>query len=480
MKALREHKGLWWLVLVWMTGFAVLRVIQHLTLNTNGQDLSLFDYAIANTADGRFMQTIFRNPHLFGHHFSPILLLLVPLYWIHNGPMTLLLFQVAAVGASAVPFYFIAQWKFNDARVALLLTVSYLLYRKLTMGLMYDFHMEMMEPLFIFSAFWFAVQKRWGWYFAFLVLAMACKEDVALYLVPLGLFLVWRFQEKRVGWGTVGVCAVWFGVAAGWAVPHYHSAGLPHYFEEVFYGNLGSGLGEVVVSLVTHPARVLGEVLDPLSLRGLFNTFGAVLFLPLFAPASCLLTAVPLFVNLVSSSPLQKSLAIYYATPVIPFLFISMVYGLHNLHVKFLKGHKRRLVQVCVALLVVSVANSALWNYLSPAKLKITRHHTLARQMAKSIPPEVSLSAQGSLIPHIQRRAAIKQFPEQWRQAQYVALDTRGNTFPLGEQEYQIELSHLKSHERYDLVYEEDGVLLFQRKQKAGINDTAPGPSQDP
>ncbi|TDJ53704.1 MAG: DUF2079 domain-containing protein, partial [Nitrospina sp.] len=174
------------------------------------------------------------------------------------------------------------------------------------------------------------------------------------------------------------------------------------------------------------------------------------------------------------------SLAIYYATPVIPFLFISMVYGLHNLHVKFLKGHKRRLVQVCVALLVVSVANSALWNYLSPAKLKITRHHTLARQMAKSIPPEVSLSAQGSLIPHIQRRAAIKQFPEQWRQAQYVALDTRGNTFPLGEQEYQIELSHLKSHERYDLVYEEDGVLLFQRKQKAGINDTAPGPSQDP
>ncbi len=234
VKALRKHKGLWCLVLVWMTGFAVLRVIQHLTLNTNGQDLSLFDYAIANTVDGRFMQTIFGNPHLFGHHFSPILLLLVPLYWIHNGPMTLLLFQVAAVGASAVPFYFIVQWKFNDTRVALLLTVSYLLYRKLTMGLMYDFHMEMMEPLFIFSAFWFAVQKRWGWYFAFLVLAMACKEDVALYLVPLGLFLVWRFQEKRAGWGTVGVCVAWFGVAAGWAVPHYHSAGLPHYFEEVF------------------------------------------------------------------------------------------------------------------------------------------------------------------------------------------------------------------------------------------------------
>ena len=159
---LRKH-GLWILVAVWMAGFVVLRIIQHLTLNTNGQDLSLFDYAIANTVDGRLMQTIFRNPHLFGHHFSPILLLLVPLYWVHDGPMTLLLFQVAVVGCSAIPFYFIALWKLNDGRAALLLTAVYLLYRRLTIGLMYDFHMEMMEPLFIFSAFFFAVQKRWRW-----------------------------------------------------------------------------------------------------------------------------------------------------------------------------------------------------------------------------------------------------------------------------------------------------------------------------
>ena len=259
MKAFLQKNGLWVLIAGWIAGFAVLRVIQHLTLNTNALDLSLYDYGIANTLNGAFMQTFYGNPHLFGNHFSPILLLLVPFYWVHNGPMTLLLFQVAIVGCSAVPFYFIAKWKFDDSRVALLLTASYLLYRKLTMGLMYDFHIEMMEPLLIFSAFFFAVQKRWHWYFIFIILAMACKEDVSLYLVPLGLFLVFRLQLKRAGWATVGLSAIWFAAAAGWLVPYYSASGQSFYFQGGVYAKLGSGLGEAALAIFTQPGGVLEE-----------------------------------------------------------------------------------------------------------------------------------------------------------------------------------------------------------------------------
>lgn len=480
MKSFLHKNALWVLTGVAVILFAYLRVIQHWTLNTNALDLSLYDYGIANTLNGDFMRTFQGHRHLFGYHFSLILLLPVPLYWLHDGPMTLLLLQAVMVGCSAIPFYFIAKWKFDDSRAALLLTAGYLLYRKLTMGLMYDFHMEMMEPLFIFSAFYFAVQKRWPWYFVFIFLAMACKEDVALYLIPLGLFLVFRLQLKRAGWATVGLGVIWFVTVAGWLVPYFSASSQPFYFQEGFYSKLGSGLGEVALAVFTHPGVVLEELFHPLSLRAVFNTFGAVLFLPLFDPASCLLTVAPLFVNLVSENTMQKSLSIYYSAPVIPFLFISMVYGLHRVHTKWLKGDPRRLVQVCVALLVVSIANSALWNYLSPPKLKITRHHELAQEMARSIPPEVSVSAQGSLIPHIVRRKAIYMFPVHRNQAEYVALDTKGNFFPLSEQEYEIELSHLKLQERYDVIYQEDGVLLFQLKKDGEIKGLAPKKIPEP
>ena len=52
------------------------------------------------------------------------------------------------------------------------------------------------------------LRDRWRWALTLLVLTLMVKEDAALVVVPLGIFLAWRFKRSREG---LGIAA--FGVA---------------------------------------------------------------------------------------------------------------------------------------------------------------------------------------------------------------------------------------------------------------------------
>ena len=69
-------------------------------------------------------------------------------------------------------------------------------------------------------AYWAARQERWGWFTVAAVLALSCKEDVALTMVVLGLLVGFRLQEKT-GRVVLGMAVA----AAGVLVPIQAGAG---------------------------------------------------------------------------------------------------------------------------------------------------------------------------------------------------------------------------------------------------------------
>jgi uncharacterized membrane protein len=76
------------LALLFVAGFATLfgtmAILRHNAFHSSGYDLGIFDQVIWNSAHGRLFENSIMadSPSFLGHHFSPLLLVLVPLYWV--------------------------------------------------------------------------------------------------------------------------------------------------------------------------------------------------------------------------------------------------------------------------------------------------------------------------------------------------------------------------------------------------------------
>jgi uncharacterized membrane protein len=91
-----------------------LSLVRHWTFHSTASDLAVFDQVLWNTIHGRFMESTLSLarcvPHsFFGDHFSPALLLILPLYFVFPHPETLLVVQTVALALGVWPIYLLAR-----------------------------------------------------------------------------------------------------------------------------------------------------------------------------------------------------------------------------------------------------------------------------------------------------------------------------------------------------------------------------------
>src|SRR5205085_1338905 len=105
------------------------------------EDLAIYDQIVWNTAHGRvFASTLIQHAdNMLGDHFSPIVAVFVPLYWLRSTPNWLLLGQTAALGAAALPLYAFARPRLGTVG-ALALAGAYLAYPALHFVNLFQFH----------------------------------------------------------------------------------------------------------------------------------------------------------------------------------------------------------------------------------------------------------------------------------------------------------------------------------------------------
>ena len=198
------------LVVLMMAAFALffglLAMEQHRAFLTNGLDLGNVDQALWNTAQGRFLHFTLMAPveSRLALHVEPVLLFFVPFYWLGlGGPELLLMAQAVIVALGAWPVYQLAvnneQLTKEESGVvtfpfkqyplgAVIFPLVYLLLPTLEAAVLFDFHAITLAPTFLLFAFWALEQKRDGLFIGFALLAMACKEDMPLVVMMLGLY----------------------------------------------------------------------------------------------------------------------------------------------------------------------------------------------------------------------------------------------------------------------------------------------------
>jgi hypothetical protein len=244
---------------------------------------------------------------VLGDHFSPILAVLAPLYWIYNGPQDLLIAQ-AVLFALAIP----PVWVFTRRALgsgprgtagAYLVSVAYAVSWPVAAAVDFDFHEAAFAPLLTAVALERLQAGRVRTALLALGLLLLVKEDMGLLVAGIGLVLLVatpRLNRQRL----LGLALVAAGLAAVvislYVIIPAMGGRSDYYFA---YGAFGSNVPQALLHMAEHPARAAAELISPrMKLDTMIWLVGAFGFLPLLSPVT--LAVVPLLLErmLASSS----------------------------------------------------------------------------------------------------------------------------------------------------------------------------------
>ena len=269
--------------------YSSLGLAAHRSLHSNAFDLSVFDYALWSTATGGPIAYVpmFRHS-LFAQHFMPTLVLLSPLARLFDGPAWLFVVQALFHAAAGFLLYRFAR-RHASSGVALALTAAFLFSRRAHGAATSVFYIESVEPLLIFGALLARESRRLPVYWLLVVLALGCKEDVALYFAVFGIVVAVAERDRRIGFATTALSVVWLAVSLGVAIPFWRGIyGLDsaNPFLEGRYGGLAETAGRLI-SLET-----LNRIITVISATG---------FACLLAPAWAAIALPGMLVNLAAA-----------------------------------------------------------------------------------------------------------------------------------------------------------------------------------
>lgn len=397
--------------------FSFITVTRHLTLQTHALDLGYYVQLTWNLARGADPHVSLPEMHAWGDHLSPILYLLVPLFRVAPGAIVLLVFQSAALALGALAVFGIAARRLGDERPAAAFALLYLLNPSLQGINVRDFHSAALAIPLLLAAFYFAEAGRPGLFAAAVLLTLGTREDAAIPVVGLGIWLA--LSKRRRLWGAVtAACAFALLLAdTRWLMPHFRGAPYPHLGR---YAHLGRSVPEIVTALLLHPFRALARLVTGKRLVYLGALLGPLAFLPLLAPGTLPGLAPSLFENLLGQDPILFDHRTQYQSFVLPFLFAVAIAGYDRVALRrpgpWPKG-------VLVAAMVASlVLSSRTVNNLSVERFWPKPEHRQAWDVMAQVPAGAAVSAQDRYVAHLSLRPLVFVFPEGLEKADHLVL----------------------------------------------------------
>lgn len=344
-QALRTGEGqlrLSWALLALLVIVDIVLVCQHSvaryqTYHADAFDLGNMNQAVWNTLHGHLFRFTNRGldwfgpPTRLGIHVEPILLLIAPLYLIHDGPETLIVVQNVALALGAIPLFMLGLRRLPTLPlVAVAFAASYLLAPEFFGSALWDFHsVALATPLLILSI-WALDAGRYRTFIVAAVLAALTKEDVALSLALLGLLIiVWR-RRPYFGLAVIVLSVAYTVFCFAVVLPHFNggiSGGNNFWYR---YSWLGGSAGAALKNILRNPLLPFtildGNRLNYLGM--LLRTGGG---LGIFMPALWLCALPELAVNVLSAHIEQYSGFFQYNAVILAYVMPASVYGVATL-----------------------------------------------------------------------------------------------------------------------------------------------------
>lgn len=310
-------------------------LLRHLNYHSDAFDLGNMDQAVWNTLHGHFFRFTNRGTDWFGPptrlaiHVEPILLLLVPFYIVVPGAVTLLVIQTVALALGAIPLFMLSLRRLPaHPMLGVAFVVAYLCSPALLGEALWDFHPVTLATPLLLAAFYAFDARRYGWMLVAGVLAAACKEDVALALIPIALLLSFRHGRPRLGLALALGALAWTSLCFVVIMPHFNAGaslgGNAYWYR---YSQLGSSPASALRHVLANPLLLFGVIFSGDKLGYLALLLRTVGGLGLFAPFWLLAGLPELAINLLSTQVPQYSGFYHYNAILIAVLSVASIYG---------------------------------------------------------------------------------------------------------------------------------------------------------
>jgi uncharacterized membrane protein len=449
----RRYAAVSVLVVTFFLIYALIGLTRHWQFKSSAYDLGIYDQFLWHLS--RFeppASSVRGMANLFADHFHPILLLLVPAFWVAPAAETLITAQAFLFAISIVPVYLFAN-RMHGKGIALALSAAYGLFWGLQRAAEFDFHEYAFAPVLIALSVLALARKSWRLLWACAIAIVLVKEDLIPLVVFEGIYLVIRGERKQgIAMTTAGLVA--FAAIVGWLMPRLSSS------DSFEYTHLYNGV-------LARPWTMLATLVTPvMKLRTAFLWVAPFALLPLFSPLAILLVPFALS-RFLSDSPAHWGTIFHYAAPVAPIAAMSAADGLSRVTRGLAASSRRRVLTgfatVCVVMSAILPGQQPLWDILRAKSYAQTATMRTGHEIVRRFPSNGSVVAQGPIVPHLTHRDAIYVLDGDAPDADFVVAAKGLHPWPLstiGEVEALLEA---RKRRGYAIMLEQDGWVVLRR-----------------
>ena len=399
-------------------------IAELLTFNSTSRDIGVYLQMLWTTGHGRpFQTTLLESNRIHvAEHVALLLPVLSPLYALRPDPRWLFVAQTVVLALASVPVYLLARRLLGGTFLPTLFVAGYFLMPTVT-EVAYDaFYPVIWAALPIGFAAYFLLTDRIRPGVALAIVAIPIEEEAGLAVFGLGLLMMLRPGQRRLGLALVGLALLWLGLVAMVVMPRFHEPStLPT-----------SGENRTVdhfAALRQHPAETLTDLATQRVPRAAHWLLAPTGGLPLLAP-QVLIADVPQAATLLLADKGERFRR-HWTAPMLPTIWISAVVGYAAL-----RGRPMRLLGI--GLLVVGTATTYLLDSnlpgggdYDPADLAWSDRAEQHAYLVKRVPPGASLVSSRRALGAVADRAELYVFPPSYagklwppeRRAQAYLLD---------------------------------------------------------
>ncbi len=448
--------------------------LMHDSYNTSAFDLGIFTQDLKYTLQGKILYST-AGQYQLAHHFSPILFLLVPIYWLFPHAQTLLVVQGLLLTLGGYLIYVLAR-EHNYSHRASLIMEGLFFINPLVWGVsLFDFH-EIAFAIPALLVMFLGMKRKNVILFGLgLFVALISKEDVVITLGIFGcILMIYDYlQHKKIEKISVIIfCGAILTYGIGILVSRLFSGGesppILSYFSNR-YAYIGLPL-KTAISMAFHTAFSI----DSLFLIGAY--LAPLAFLPLLSPRLVIPGLLVMLSGILSTYFGQHSELMQYPAAAIPFLFVAFMEVLprilKNQQIQLIinKSHNRAVTYSIIFVVLISLS------IISEGRIQLAslpnKHCEAINQVISLVPDNATVTASNIIFPHLCSRTDT--YLDAWegegmstgsgiingnwgypqKDTEYVVIDTQYSPILASE------IKHVSKN--YTLIKNIDGVELFQ------------------
>ncbi len=389
-------------------------------------------------------------------HFSPILYLILPFYYIFPSPITLLVMQGVLMALGLIPLYKLCKhYKLNNF-YTVVIGLIFIFHPSIIGGNMYYFHENNFIVPLILWLLYYVEKNNYKMIIVFAFLTCFVKEDAPIFVVIIGLYYMFFKEKRKIGTGLfVGGLVYFFSVIL---FLHHFGDGVMNIRYHYFIDDNDS-LIKLILNVFKNPGYLLSVISD--SDRFMFLTYILVplgLIPLLFKKKRQLILYIPiLIICLMSNHIHQYQIKFYYGFGPTAIFFYLLIVNLKEIK----KETRDKLLITGLSSALIFFASIYFLEFKNYTYYKNEREKiAILNEAINMVPKENSVKATTFLVPQLSQRDYVYQYEKgdvhKDLLTDYIVIDLRFKDMVVSEEFENYEIIY--NHPNIVRVYKREGV----------------------